>query len=149
MDKLEITVRPANIGDAEAIWFVNQVSLGYDYSQSQTSARLAEILQNRSDRLWVAQTGQSVVGYIHGGHYTCTYADPLKNILALAVLPAYRENGVGRALLQALEVWAAEDGAMGVRLSSGSSRTEAHKFYQACGYVLRKEQMNFIKPCRT
>ena len=45
----------------------------------------------------------------------------------------------------AVEQWASETGAAGVRLVSGGSRADAHAFYRHCGYVDGKEQLNFKK----
>ena len=57
----------------------------------------------------------------------------------------YRYNGIGTALLRAVEDWAKKTGACGVRLCSGESGTEAHEFYRHCGYSCNKRQLNFKK----
>ena len=43
------------------------------------------------------------------------------------------------------EHWAKQDYAEGVRLTSGITRADAHKFYLHCGYIDRKDQKNFVK----
>jgi GNAT superfamily N-acetyltransferase len=86
-----------------------------------------------------------VVGYIHGCDYDCVYSDSLKDILGIAVDPAYQGRGIGRLLLSALEDWARQDGCAGVRLVSGFERHGAHQFYMRCGYTHRKDQKNFVK----
>ncbi|MHB8963030.1 MAG: GNAT family N-acetyltransferase [Saccharofermentanales bacterium] len=65
--------------------------------------------------------------------------------MALVVDKNYRNLGVGRQLMESAEQWARQTGSIGVRLVSGFSREEAHRFYIACGYHLRKEQKNFVK----
>jgi predicted N-acetyltransferase YhbS/8-oxo-dGTP pyrophosphatase MutT (NUDIX family) len=141
----QVVIRPAGLADAAAIRRLNRDGLGYDYPAEQTIAQLTRLLASPLDRLLVAETAGVVVGYIHLGAYECTYSDSLKNILALVVDAAYRGRQIGRRLLRAGETWARSAGSAGVRLVSGSARSEAHRFYLACGYVLRKEQKNFIK----
>ena len=138
-------IRMAAAGDAEAIRRINLLTLGYDYGSGETANRLAAIMGKPNDRVFVAETGGCVAGYIHGSDYDCSYMLPLKNIMALGVLEEYRGLGIGRALVGALEEWAKSDGCAGVRLVSSSYRTGAHEFYLRCGYNMRKEQKNFIK----
>ena len=79
----------------------------------------------------------------------------IKNIMGIAVADSYRKRGVGKALLEGIETWARESGAHGVRLVSGAARTQAHEFYNRCGYggagsrlILRKYCINnYINNC--
>jgi GNAT superfamily N-acetyltransferase len=48
----------------------------------------------------------------------------------LAVDPARRSEGIGKALLDRARNWAAERGATHLELDSGEARTEAHRFYE-------------------
>jgi GNAT superfamily N-acetyltransferase len=139
------TIRPATPADSAAIQALNRDSLGYDYPLADTAARLARVLSDPSQCIYVADVEGHVAGYIHGADYICTYADPLKNVLALAVDETWRGRGIGRLLLGTLEDWARACGCAGVRLSSGADRQGAHRFYAACGYILRKEQKSFFK----
>ena len=140
-----VGVRPATPGDGAAIQALNRDSLGYDYPPAATAARLAHILADPAQRVYVAEWEGRVVGYVHGADYECTYADPLKNVLALAVDERYRGRSGGRRLLAELEDWARACGCAGVRLASGMDRAGAHRFYLACGYTHRKDQRNFLK----
>ena len=140
-----IEVRPAKAEDAQAIWKINEEALGYSYPLEKTKEKLAVLLHQPSQGLFVAWQGEQVVGYVHAADYECSYFDSLKNILALAVLPAFQKSGAGRLLMQAAEQWAKNTGSTGIRLSSGENRTGAHVFYQKCGYTMRKQQKNFFK----
>jgi len=53
---------------------------------------------------------------------------------ALVVEQAYRGGGVGKAMMEAAETWAAEQGFKSVVLGSHVSRLDAHAFYRARGY---------------
>ena len=138
-------IRLARIEDAERLCLIDSEALGYDYPLDKTKKQLETLLSSPFYRFFVAVEDGKVIGYVHGADYDCLYADPLKNIMALAVLPEYQGLGIGRALLAAVEGWAKETGCAGVRLVSGMNRTHAHGFYAHCGYSLRKEQKNFIK----
>jgi GNAT superfamily N-acetyltransferase len=48
----------------------------------------------------------------------------------LAVSPAHRSQGVGKALLGAAKDWARERGGTHLELDSGDSRADAHRFYE-------------------
>ncbi|HAN21883.1 MAG: GNAT family N-acetyltransferase [Clostridiales bacterium GWF2_36_10] len=138
-------IREAVINDFKDIYILNKEGLGYDYPEEKTKAKLQIVLNISVDKIFVAEHDGKVIGYIHLSGYECTYSDSLKNILAIAALPEYCGKGIGKALLTAGENWAKKNGSCGIRLVSSSTRTDAHKFYAACGYTFRKEQKNFIK----
>lgn len=83
--------------------------------------------------------------YVHACDYDVIYFPHMKNIMGIAVSSQCRRLGIGKALLSKIEDWARESGAAGVRLVSGSERTEAHLFYKHCGYNTGKMQLNFKK----
>jgi len=140
-----VKIRNASHSDCESIHVLNRLGLGYDYSPEKTQQQLGRVLDNPNSKLLVAEVDGCIAGYIHAVDYDCTYTDSLKNILAIVVDERCRGKNLGRLLLSEIEKWAKDEGSSGVRLVSGMDRTGAHKFYKACGYSLRKEQMNFIK----
>lgn len=140
-----IEIRRAQIEDAERLYEINDTAFGYYYPKDKTKKRLEEILDRKTDCILVACKEGVVIGYVHGADYECIYADPLKNIMAIAVEDSYQGLGIGKKLLEGIEAWAKADGCAGVRLVSGFNREKAHGFYQYCGYDLRKDQKNFIK----
>jgi ribosomal protein S18 acetylase RimI-like enzyme len=107
--------------------------------------RIRRILSDTRDRMICAADGPELFGYIHLSPYELLYCDPLINILALVVRSDCRGQGVGKALIRAAENFAREEGYAGIRLVSGFDRTQAHGFYEAQGFTLRKEQKNYIK----
>ena len=141
---MNFTIRDADLGDAEGIRALN-VQLGYDYPAEKTERHLDKALSLPYVKICVAEADGKIVGYIHAADYECTYADTMKDILALVVDESCRGAGVGRALLAAAEAWARDTGAAGIHLVSGWNRTGAHRFYEKCGYVNRKDQKNFMK----
>ncbi len=138
-------IREAEEADTEGICILNQNELGYSYPPEKTKEKLTALLKSKKDKIFVAEAEGRIAGYIHACDYDTLYMPHLKNIMGIAVSGEYRRQGIGRTLLTAVERWAAETGAAGVRLVSGASRTEAHEFYRRGGYLSHKSQKNFNK----
>lgn len=86
-----------------------------------------------------------VVGFIHAESCDLLYNESGFNIWGLAVLSGCRRMGIGKRLLQAVENEAAARNCRFIRLNSSEQRTEAHLFYERCGYKYTKLQKRFIK----
>ena len=138
-------VRQALITDAKDIYYINKTSLGYDYDLEKQKSKIEAVLNDSTQVIFVAETNNKVVGYIHLVNYDVIYADNFKNCLGLAVDNDYKRNGIGSALLNQAEIWAKENGAVGIRLCSGVEREKAHQFYQSQGYEVTKLQKNIKK----
>lgn len=141
------TIREAVSGDSPAIQKINGRSLGYeDYPADHAQADLDYLLASPFYMVFVAEMANGrVVGYANASDYRTGYMPPMKNLMAIAIDPDQQGQGIGAALLQKVEEWAAADGAWGLRLVSGYDRETAHAFYYRQGYTMRKEQKNFIK----
>ncbi len=138
-------IRECELSDYEEIYQLNLTEMGYDYPKTETKEKIEKLLQSDKDKIYVACVNDVVVGYIHANDYDVIYAPHMKNIMGIAVLSEYKRSGIGKALLSEVEAWAADTGAGGVRLASGSKRIGAHEFYKHCGYNGDKEQIRFIK----
>ena len=137
-------IREATIEDAFAICNISCADLGYDCSCEFVSTRISNLDKER-EKVFVAEVNGIVVGYIHAEKYQTLYAEPMINILGLAVSSEFRRRGIGGALLKHAECWANEVGIHRIRLNSGATRKEAHSFYRAMGYNNEKGQIRFIK----
>lgn len=142
---MNIIIREACPNDYKSIALLNKSEMGYDYPPPETKKNLEKLLSDDTCRIYVAERNGSVIGYIHANNYNLLYAPHMKNIMGIAVSSDFRRNGAGKLLLAAVEQWANQTGACGVRLVSGASRTGAHAFYRSCGYTETKEQKNFKK----
>lgn len=141
----DFIIRQAEITDAEDIYYINKTSLGYDYDLHKQKNNLESVLNDKTQVIFVAVLGNKVVGYIHLTSYDVIYTDTYKNCLGLAVDDDYKRMGIGSALLKQGEMWAKENGAIGIRLCSGIERENAHKFYKSQGYIENKLQKNLKK----
>ena len=141
----DFSIREAEISDATSIWKLNCDEMGYQYPLSDTVLNIGKLLSSETDKIYVAVSNNTIVGYVHANDYDLTYAPHMKNIMGIAVSSEHKQQGIGRALLQQVEHWACRAGATGVRFVSGLSRTDAHEFYHRCGYSGDKEQLNLKK----
>ena len=142
---MEFKIREASVEDTDGIYILNRDEMGYEFPIEQTKEKLIKLLSSSSDKIFVAEAENKVIGYVHTNDYDVIYAPHMKNIMGIAVAKDYKHNGIGTALLQAVESWGKQTGASGVRLVSGESRTGAHEFYRHCGYSGEKKQINFKK----
>lgn len=142
---MHLSIRPCAITDTPAIHDLNTREMGYDYPADLTKQKIEKVLASDKDKIFVAVLDGHVIGYVHANDYDVLYAPPMKNIMGIAVARRFQQQGVGKALLAAVEKWAQDTGASGVRLVSGSTRTGAHEFYRRCGYGNEKPQINFKK----
>lgn len=142
---MKVIIRKCCIKDAAAICQLNKLEMGYDFSLEDTKERLCRLLNKSSDQIFVAVSGEKVIGYVHANDYELLYALPMKNIMGIAVCRTYQKQGIGRMLLTEVEKWACATGAVAIRLVSGEGRNKAHAFYEACGFICGKKQLNFKK----
>ena len=58
-------VRQAVISDAKDIYYINKTSLGYDYDLEKQKAKIQAVLNDSTQVIFVAETDNKDVGYIH------------------------------------------------------------------------------------
>lgn len=118
--------------------------MGYPCETDEAAERIDAIQANDRQALVVARRDGAVCGlialdfmyYLPLGTVTC-------RVTALVVTPTAQGLGIGRALLKEAERRARTGGAARIELTSGAQRTEAHKFYRACGY--KDSSVRFVK----
>ena len=137
-------IREACPEDCHAIAVITAEGLGYECAPEIIAKNIAALDQTHA-KLFVAECSGEVVGFVEPQVYEAVYFAPLVNILGLAVRESQRGQGIGRALMDAAEQWARKIGATGIRLNSGSTRTNAHGFYRHIGYTSEKQQIRFLK----
>ena len=85
------------------------------------------------------ETGWALIASVDGQAAGCVFYEPAgENIYLhrLGVLPAFRESGVGRTLVKAVETRAKEGGYKGIRLGTRIVLTKNRAFYERLGYRL-------------
>lgn len=139
-----IEIRRADPKDATAMTGLSG-QLGYSGTTDQIGQRLARIHENPGHGVFVAIVGGVVVGWAHVAGVDPITVDAYAEIEGLVVEAGHREQGVGRALLEMLEVWARDRGYRALRVRSNIARPESHAFYARTGYRRIKTQHVYLK----
>jgi GNAT superfamily N-acetyltransferase len=122
--------------------------LGYPAELEAFAHRVRTILQRPDDHLLlVAQQHDdgTVYGWIQGHAAEFLESGRRADIVGLVVSSAVRRRGVGRALVEQVEVWAKSIGADRIGVRSNVQRIESHLFYPALGYHAVKTQIAYRK----
>lgn len=138
-------IRPAARGDAASLAWLSGV-LGYPASAEAMAQRLDRILARPAETVLVAEAERGIIGWIHGAERDTLESDLRGEILGLIVDTTHRGRGVGRALVAAIERWAAARGLEELAVRSNVTRTASHPFYERLGYVRVKTSHTYHKP---
>jgi ribosomal protein S18 acetylase RimI-like enzyme len=139
-----VEVRPMRREDAAAVAALT-TELGYP-STADDIGRRYDLINNREDgRVFVADAGNMVMGWIHVQTTQLLECDARAEIWGLVVSETVRGSGIGRRLVEAAEGWAHARGIAVVSLRSNQVRTAARGFYEHLGYTVTKTQNAFRK----
>ena len=141
---VEPTVRPATLGDAEAIARLSG-QLGYPSTTGETARRLLHVNGQTGHGVYVAEADGMLIGWVHVFVHPSLLADTPAEVAGLVVDESCRSRGVGRILMEQAESWAREHGCRSVGLRSNVLRSRAHAFYERLGYRVIKSQKAFRK----
>ena len=111
------------------------------WSTSQFKEEFAGIPTTRF--MSVAEDGNTIVGY-------CGVFVPAPgveaDILTVAVLPAYRRQGIAKEFMRQIEAYAVEKEASAMMLEVELSNESAIKLYQSLGYMKISVRMDYYGP---
>ena len=142
---MNTTIRRCMISDAHAIYELCRKELGYDFSEEQVVQNVRRLIGSPENLLMVAVDSEDkVLGFIHANNHDPIYAPPMKDIVAIAVNPEFRHHGLGRRLILAVEDWARETGAKGVRANSDIRQKKRARVLQIDG--LRIHSLHLQRP---
>ena len=129
-----VAIRKASVDDSEPIATL-VTELGYPTSPSQMRRRLETIIDDNHYQTFVAWEDGQVLGFV-GTRSGPLYEDDeyYGQIMALAVASSRQRRGVGRMLMQVAESTLIERGVRVLVVTSGNQRSDAHAFYERCGY---------------
>jgi GNAT superfamily N-acetyltransferase len=126
------TIRDAGPADAGAVAAL-LTQLGYPSDVSEVEERL-DRLRIVGDRVVVAEADGHVAGLAHLQVTPALERErPAARIGALVVDQAYRGHGIGRALMDVLELEARLRGCELIYLTTSERRDDAHAFYERVG----------------
>lgn len=140
-----LIIREAKLSDVSAIHKLNVEELKLDYPVKMTRQKLVELLASERDKILVGVLDGIVIGYIHASSYDLLCSPPIKNIMSVAVSSTCGVVGLGRHFMERIEQWAAETGAVGVRVTSDKARIDANSYYKDLGYGDPQPQLYYKK----
>ena len=117
--------------------------LGSNIDSEIVLEQINNILNNPDHFAFVAIFNDEVVGYIHCFNAIRLTSNPFTEICGLVVDEKVRGNGIGRLLVQHVELLF--KGNRKIRVRCNTKRNLAHKFYFDQDYSLSKEQKIFEK----
>lgn len=133
---LRFAIRPARMSDVpELVRLFSE--LGYEILPDVLAERLTSF-HAAGERALVASDDSSPTRLLGVATLHATpvlhRAGPVGRVTALVVDAGHRGRGIGRALMEAAERWAAEQGCVLVEVTSNRRRADAHGFYEGLGY---------------
>jgi len=143
----ELSLRQIEPRDAPAVSLLTQ-QLGYSRTVQQILEWIASV-NSGQQAAFVACIGGSVTGWIEVSIERRLQAAPFALIGGLVVAEEFRGRGIGRELCRRAENWAWQHGIQRVRVTSRSTRLDAHRFYLGDGFQLVKTSLVFEKECPT
>src|SRR5689334_19339928 len=138
----QVTVRSMTARDLAQVAELSE-QLGYPVTLEDLERRFSTIAKEKTQALFVAESEGRVVGWTHVYATHLLESPSFAEIGGLVVRAGSRRIGAGRALVEAAERFARKQRLDRVRVRSNVLRTEAHRFYPACGFKLIKTQHNY------
>lgn len=143
---MHITIRSSIIQQDIAAIAELSTQLGYPTSIQTLFERLEKIHQDPRYHTLVVEHEHQVIGY--AGlieQMTWQFDQAILVIQAFVIHEKYRGKGIGKTLMNAIEVWAKKSNLYIMTLNSqhGSHRLIAHQFYQDLGFT--KHSFGFKK----
>jgi GNAT superfamily N-acetyltransferase len=138
-------IRPEDAENAAAL----SGQLGYEATADQFRERIRRLRSAQSQAVFVACLGNEdsapIVGWIEVAVTYHLQSDPFVLIGGLVVQDGMRGLGIGKRLCEEVEAWTRAQGIRILRVTSRSTRLDAHRFYLRDGYVETKTSKVFEK----
>ncbi len=145
---MDISFRTAKLNDAGAITLLSE-QLGYHATVNEIEERLALLINDSNNCIYVAEHNEQVLAWIHAFYTVRVETSPYIEIAGLVVDENLRGTGVGRLLINQIVNWAAAKNCAALRVRTNTIRKETHKFYERMGFIEIKEQKVYTKQINT
>lgn len=145
----DIVIREMEAADAEAVSAL-VTQLGYERSAAEIRTWIEDLREDvrhaaREQAAFVAVLEGEVAGWVEVAIEQRLQSEPFAFIGGLVVKDGLRNCGIGRRLCVRAEAWGWERGVKKIRVTSRSTRTDAHRFYLRDGYCEVKTSLVFEK----
>jgi ribosomal-protein-alanine N-acetyltransferase len=122
-------LRSYRFSDLETLYQIDQACFppGISYSREE----LAGFIAHGRSRTWIAEAGEEIVGFLIANRHP---GQRLGHIITVDVVKAWRRRGVGKALMDAAEEWARQQGLQAIALETAEDNLAAQRFYAVRSY---------------
>jgi GNAT superfamily N-acetyltransferase len=138
---MAVEIRPMRGDDLDRVAELSR-QLGYPVPRTNLEDCFSRIV-DAGQALFVAQSGDRVIGWIHVHPLLLLESEPQAEIGGLVVDSTARRQGAGRALVAEARRWSLQRGFRALRVRSNVARDEAHRFYPSIGFTRIKTQHNY------
>jgi RimJ/RimL family protein N-acetyltransferase len=121
----------------EAEWRQRAANNGWYVAAHATADPAADAAADSAAR--PAADPETIVGIVAGYHDDSSPADQ-RHLVAMWVAPDVRGSGIAAELVEAVMIWAGEDGASEVTLGVADGNERARALYLNCGFVATGER---------
>ena len=134
----QLLIRPIQIGDADQVALLTE-QLGYHRSAQDIEVWLKALpARGENQAAFVACIADEIVGWIEVSIHNHLQSAPHALIGGLVVKDGHRNRRIGLRLCEHVEAWTWQRGLAILRVTSRSTRLNAHRFYERNGYQLTK-----------
>ena len=129
-------IRPATLGDTQAVKELFQELIGHQLSDEDVINRITYVQRSPIDSLYVYEIDNKIQGVLAFRiRENIEENSRFGEISVIVVKSGSRKKGIGKKLMKYAEEVAQERGCIGTWLVSGFGREEqAHPFYKELGY---------------
>lgn len=134
-----VTIHYYQEGDFKKLYdLMDHWQYNFSFTEEEFLNSIKRIQENPFSKILLAKHENEVVGYAHILHTSYLGLPPSLEVIHLLVSNHFRSKGIGKALMQAVEVEAQKMDVKIVKLSSQLHRSRAHVFYEKLGFTLFK-----------
>ena len=140
---MEIFIRSINEKDAEEVNILS-AQLGYAMPVAQTLANIRSVAGTKGHNAFVALHENKIIGWIGVAEALQIESSPFCEIRGLIVDERYRDQGIGKLLIEKVKQWSQASGSKTLRLRTNVIRKEAHLFF-CTSDLKRSRNKKFLK----
>jgi GNAT superfamily N-acetyltransferase len=142
---MNFSIRKSKIEDAPFLADLS-TQLGYPSTFEEMASRLQVIDKLTDHQVCVAVLSNGeIAGWIHVFLAIYLESDPFVEIGGLVVSEKYRNQGIGKRLVEAAEAWTQDRNVGMLRVRTRITRKNTHQFYEGFGFELMKTQHVYRK----
>ncbi|HEY9103483.1 GNAT family N-acetyltransferase [Chitinimonas sp.] len=142
--KLTVQLRPMSVTDAKAVAELLSEQ-GPVLTVDDIAERFSRLATTQEQLVCVAELEGWIVGLCQVHGIRAIAGESHAEISTLAVAGGFQRRGIGRQLVERAQDWALAAGYPLLRLGDKASRTEAHRFFEAIGFVRGEACYPFVR----